>query len=154
VSLRTYESIFIVQPNATDDEVQTVVQGVEALITADGGAILTRDIWGKRRLSYEVKKFTEGIYILLRYQCPGALIKKLESHFKLHDEIIRFLNVYFDLKTLRMEEEQKKRTALAIQRAGAEGRRRDEDGDEDDDRPQRRGPRRRRDQDDDDDSDR
>ena len=147
MSLRTYESIFIVQPNATDDEVHTVVQGVENLITADGGAIAVRDIWGKRRLSYEVKKFTEGIYVLLRYQCPGSLIKKLESHFKLNDEIIRFLIVYFDEKTLRLEEEQKKRTAIAIQRAGAEGRRRDEDGD-DDDRPQRRGPRRRREQDD------
>ncbi len=145
--MRTYESVFIVQPNATDPEVQSVVQGVESLITADGGAIVKRDIWGKRRLSYEVKKFTEGIYVLLRYHCPGALIKKIESHFKLNDEIIRYLIVLFDEKTLRLEEEQKKRTALAIQRAGAEGQRRDEDGD-DDERPQRRGPRRRREQDD------
>ena len=151
MSLRTYESIFIVQPNATDDEVQSVVQGVENLITGDGGNIIVRDIWGKRRLSYEVKKFNEGIYVLLRYQCPGALIKKLENHFKLNDEIIRFINVYFDLKTLRLEEEQKKRTALAIQRAGAEGRRRDEDGDDEDERP-RRGPRRRREHEDEEDT--
>lgn len=151
MSLRTYESIFIVQPNATDDEVQSVVQGVENLITGDGGTIAVRDIWGKRRLSYEVKKFNEGIYVLLRYQCPGSLIKKLETHFKLNDEIIRFLNVYFDDKTLRLEEEQKKRTALAIQRAGAEGRRRDDEGDDEDERP-RRGPRRRREHEDEEDT--
>ncbi len=149
--MRTYESMFIVQPNATDDEVQSVVQAVEAIITGDGGAITTREIMGKRRLAYVVKKFAEGVFVLLRYQCPPSLIKKLESHFKLNDNIIRYLIVYFDAKTLRLEEEQKKRTALAIARAGAEGRRRDDDGDEED-RPQRRGPRRRRDQDDDDDS--
>jgi small subunit ribosomal protein S6 len=140
--------MFIVQPNATDEEVQSVVQAIEAMITQDGGAIVTREIMGKRRLAYEVKKFTEGVFVLLRYECLPSLIKKLESHFKLNDEIIRYLIVYFDAKTLRLEEEQKKRTALAIARAGAEGRRRDEDGDEDD-RPQRRGPRRRREQDDD-----
>jgi small subunit ribosomal protein S6 len=140
--LRTYESLFIVQPNATDEEVQSVVQGVESIVTQEGGAILVKDIWGKRRLSYEVKKFNEGIYVLLRYQCPGALIKKLESHLKLNDEVIRYITVYFDEKTLRLEDEQKKRTAIALERAAAEGRRAREEGDDDDDQP-RRGRRRR-----------
>lgn len=140
--MRTYESLFIVQPNATDEEVQSVVQGVESIVTQEGGAILVKDIWGKRRLSYEVKKFNEGIYVLLRFQCPASLIKKLENHLKLNDEIIRFITVYFDEKTLRLEEEQKKRTAVAMERAAAEGRRAREEGDDEDEQP-RRGRRRR-----------
>lgn len=149
--MKTYETLFIVQPNATDEEVQAAATGVETLVTGDGGAVTNKDVWGKRRLAYEVKKFTEGIYILMRFQSPGDSVKKLETHFKLNDEIIRYLVVAFDDQALRREEEQKGLTAAALERQNAEGRRGREDDDEEDERPQRggrRGPRRRDDDDD------
>jgi len=150
--LKTYETLFIVQPNATDDEVQAAATGVETLVSQDGGAVTVKDIWGKRRLAYEVNRFNEGIYILMRFQSPGDSVKKLETHFKLNDDIIRYLVIAFDEQMLRREEEQKALTAAALERQNAEGRRRGEDDDDDDedDRPQRgrRGPRRRDDDED------
>lgn len=149
--MKTYETLFIVQPNATEDEVQAVATGVETLVAQDGGAVTTKDIWGKRRLAYEVNRFSEGIYILMRFQGPGESVKKLETHFKLNDDIIRYLVIAFDEQMLKREEEQKGLTLAAIERQNAEGRRRGEDDDEEeDDRPQRggrRGPRRRDDDD-------
>jgi small subunit ribosomal protein S6 len=147
--------LFIVQPNATDEEVQAAATGVQSLVTQDGGAVTVKDIWGKRRLAYEVKKFNEGIYVLMRFQSPGDSVKKLETHFKLNDDIIRYLVVAFDDKLLRLEEEQKALTAAALARQNAEGRRRGEDDEEEDERPARgrggprRGPRRRDDDDED-----
>jgi small subunit ribosomal protein S6 len=102
VFLKTYETLFIVQPNATDDEVQAAATGVETLVTQDGGAVTVKDIWGKRRLAYEVNKFNEGIYVLMRFQGPGASVKRLETHFKLNDDIIRYLLIAFDDKLLRL----------------------------------------------------
>jgi len=148
--LKTYETLFIVQPNATDDEVQAAATGVETLVTSDGGAVTVKDIWGKRRLAYEVNRFSEGIYILMRFQSPGDSVKKLESHFKLNDDIIRYLVIAFDEQMLRREEEQKVLTAAALERQNAEGRKGGDDDDDDDDRPSRggrRGPRRRDDDD-------
>jgi small subunit ribosomal protein S6 len=146
VFLKTYETLFIVQPNATEEEVQAAATGVETLVTQDGGAVTVKDVWGKRRLAYEVKRFNEGIYVLMRFQSPGDSVKKLQSHFKLNDDIIRYLVIAFDEQMLRREEEQKALTAAALERQNAEGRRRSDD---DDDRPRggRRGPRRRDDDD-------
>lgn len=144
--MRTYEALYIVRPDAKDDEIQTIAKDVEGMVTSSGGTIVRSEIWGKRRLAYEVERFTEGVYILLRFQSPASFVKKLAEYFRLSEQVIRDLIVYFDEKTLRLEEEQKRRAEAEI-RASAAGRaERDEDDEEDD-----RRPRRGRDDDDDDD---
>lgn len=138
--MRTYEALYIVQPNATDDEVQTIDAGVQRLITEGGGSVVRSEIWGKRRLAYEVKRFQEGIYILVRFQCPSDAINKLKQYFKLTDDIIRDLVVQYNEQTLKLEQEQAQRDEiLAAQRAAAESRgETDSDDDDDDERPARR----------------
>jgi len=107
--LRTYEALYIVRPDLEDDEIQTIAQEVESLITAEGGTIVRSEIWGKRRLAYEVHKFTEGCYILVRFESLPSFVARLENHFRLTDSIIRYLVVYFTKRMLRLEASQKKR---------------------------------------------
>lgn len=136
--MRTYEALYIIQPDLEDDAVQTIAQGVDKLITDDGGAIVRSEIWGKRRLAYEVKKFSEGVYVLVRFDSDQKLVDILERHFRLTDEIIRFLVVHFDKKTLRLEAEQQRRTEAQTAARAAAG------GPHDGDAPRRRpdeGPR-------------
>ena len=161
-ALRTYEALYIVRPDLKDDEIQTVATEVESLIANNGGTIVRSENWGKRKMAYEVKKFTEGVYVLLRFQATAAFVARLSNHFRLSENIIRDLIVYFDEKTLRLEEEQKQRTEADLRASSARSDR-DRDDDDDDPRGRRRhdddddddGPprRRRRDRDDDDDSD-
>jgi small subunit ribosomal protein S6 len=146
--LRTYEALYIVKPELNDDEIQTIAKDVETLVTANGGTIVRSETWGKRKLAYEVKKQTEGVYILLRFDSNPEFVSKLENHFRLSENIIRDLVVYFDPQTLRLEEEQKQRVEAEIRNSAA-NRDRDDDDDDDDDRRPQRG--RRRDDDDDDD---
>ncbi len=137
--MRTYEALYIVQPNATDDEVQTIDAGVQRLITEDGGSVVRSEIWGKRRLAYEVKRFQEGVFILIRFQSGPDVITKLKQYFKLTDDIIRELVVLFDDKKLKLEVEQEQRNEkLAAQRAAAEARGDSDDDEDEDERPQRR----------------
>ncbi len=136
--MRTYEALYIVRPDIGDDEIQTVVDGVEKLITDSGGTIVRSETWGKRRLAYEVKKFSEGVYVLVRFQSETAFQDKLRAYFKLSEQIIRDLVVYFDEKTLRLEEEQLKRNQEQLANRGDKDR---DDDDDDDDGPRR--PRRR-----------
>jgi small subunit ribosomal protein S6 len=147
-ALRTYEALYIVRPDRSDDEVQTIAKQVESLVTNNGGAIVRSEIWGKRRLAYEVSHFTEGNYILLRFQSQAAFITRLENFFRLEEPIIRSLVVYFDEKMLRLEEEQKNRTEELIR---ANATRRAQEDDDDDDEPVGRRRDRDRDRDDDDD---
>lgn len=113
--MRIYEAIYIIQPEASEDEVEKVVQSVESLITEDGGTVVRVDVWGKRRLAYEVKGFHEGIYVLTRFECNPAFPKKLEDAIKLNESVIRYLVVHFDERTLRLEAEQARRNQAALE---------------------------------------
>ncbi|HOK09777.1 MAG TPA: 30S ribosomal protein S6 [Candidatus Hydrogenedens sp.] len=109
MSLRTYEALFIVSPEVEDDDVQAIARETENLVVKSGGVIVRSEVWGRRRLAYKVKKFTEGIYILIRFQSPPNFIARLENYFRLSEQIIRYIVVYFDEKTLRLEAEQEQR---------------------------------------------
>lgn len=141
--MRTYEALYIVQPTLGDDEIQTVAQGVEKLVTDNGGAIVRSEIWGKRRLAYLVKKFQEGVYVLLRFESPPDVVKKMREHFRLKDEVIRHIVVHFDEHTLRLEAEQEKRNQALQAARGATGYGRGRDDEDEEDRPRRRESARR-----------
>jgi small subunit ribosomal protein S6 len=145
--LRTYEALYIVKPDMKDDEIQTIATDVETLVTSSGGAIVRSETWGKRKMAYEVNKYSEGVYVLLRFQSPATFVGKLANHFRLTENIIRDIIVYFDDKTLRLEEEQKQRTEAELRANAARTADRDDDDDDDDDHRPQRG--RRRDEDDD-----
>ena len=129
--MRTYEALFIIHPEQGESEVQTIAKEVEDLITADGGSIVRSEIWGKRRLAYEVQRQNEGTYVLIRFESDPGFNLKLEGYFRLSETIIRSLVVLFDEKTLRLEAEQERRTAAAL---AAQSNSSDDD---DDDRPRR-----------------
>ena len=152
--MRTYEALYIVSPDLEDDAIQTIAKDVESLVVNHEGAVVRSEIWGKRKLAYEVKKRTEGVYVLLRFQANPDVVSKLESYFKLADAIIRSLIAHFDEHTLRLEAEQNQRREEELRSApaGRDGDRdRDRDGGRDGGRDRDRGPRRHRDDDDDDD---
>ena len=94
--MRTYEALYIVRPELEDEQIQTISTEVETLVTANGGSIVRSEIWGKRKLAYEVQKCTEGNYILLRFTGSPTFVARLETHFRLTDSIIRFMVVHFD----------------------------------------------------------
>lgn len=144
--MRTYEALYIVRPDVKDEDIQTIADEVIKLVTDNGGAIVRSEIWGKRKLAYEVKKLTEGVYVLLRFEADQALIPKLENYFRLSESVIRFLIVHFDEQTLRLEELQEKRREAQVQAMANRS-------EEDEDRPVSRRRSRSRDDDDDDDFD-
>lgn len=126
--MRTYEALYILSPELEEADIQTMANSFEKLVTDGGGAIVRSEIWGKRKLAYEVKKHTEGNYVLLRFTSNPEFIDKLEGQFTLNESVIRFMVVHFDERTLRLEAEQERRNQEALR---APGRNRDEDDDDD-----------------------
>mgnify|MGYP006278381593 CR=1 FL=1 len=140
--MRTYEALYIVNPELGDDDIQTVATQVETLVTSNGGTIVRSEIWGKRKLAYPVEKHTEGVYVLLRFEAEPSFAARLENHVKLAEPIIRYLLVHFDEHTLRLETEQERRREEDLRNStSSRGGRRDEDNEEE---PARAGARRRR----------
>jgi len=91
--LRDYEILFIVRPDLDDDKVQEVVKRVNTLIERAGGAAERTNLWGKRKLAYEVKHQKEGSYILQDFRIPPERIPELEAALKITEEVLRHLIV-------------------------------------------------------------
>lgn len=126
--MRTYEALFILHPETAEEAAQTIATEVETLITDNGGAIVRSEIWGKRRLAYQVEGHSEGIYVLIRFESDPAFQLKLEQSFRLNETVFRFIVVLFDVRTLRLEIEQAKRNEAIL---AAQSSSRDDDDDYD-----------------------
>jgi small subunit ribosomal protein S6 len=91
--LRDYEVLYIVRADLDDDKVQDAVKRVNTLIERSGGSPERTNLWGKRRLAYEVKHQKEGSYVLQDFQIDPPRIPELESALKITEEVLRHLIV-------------------------------------------------------------
>lgn len=98
---RTYEVMFIVRPDLTDEDLDKLVSTLESQVGTAGGTIKSVDKMGKRRLAYEVGTFTDGMYILFTIEGEGSLIKEVERRLRVQEQVIKFI-------TVRVDEEQKR----------------------------------------------
>lgn len=87
--MRLYETIFIIQPELSEEDAEEHIKRVENLITRLGGEILKAERWGKKRLAYEINKQRYGYYVLLRLRGDSAIIPELERHYRLTEGIMR-----------------------------------------------------------------
>jgi small subunit ribosomal protein S6 len=91
--LRDYEVLYIVRADLDDDKVQDIIKRVNTLIEKAGGSVERTNIWGKRKLAYEVKHQKEGAYVLQDFQIGPDHIPELESALKITEEVLRHLVV-------------------------------------------------------------
>jgi small subunit ribosomal protein S6 len=91
--LRDYEILYIVRPDLDDDQVHEAVGSVDKLIANLGGATVKTDIWGRRRLAYEVRHLREGQYVLTDFRIDPARVPEMEATLKISDTVFRHLIV-------------------------------------------------------------
>ena len=90
--MRKYEIIFIVRP-LEEEATNAVIDKFSKLIAANGGTIEKEDRWGKKRLAYEIKKETEGFYVLFYTTCEPACINECDRVMKITDEVLKHMIV-------------------------------------------------------------
>lgn len=94
--MRQYETMFILKPEFDKEQAQEIANRYANLITDKGGNVEKVSEWGKRRLAYEVKKYREGIYILIDFTADAEVEKELERNFKISEDVIRYLIIRKD----------------------------------------------------------
>src|SRR5262245_54705157 len=120
--MQKYETLYILEPQLSDEQVDEIVRTFEAVIPDHKGTVIKTDKWGKRKLAYRVGKHWEGHYVLYEYEGDGAIQRELERRMKIHDNVIRYLTTTIDP---RMAAE----LVRKAEREKAMGGRRDEMGD-------------------------
>jgi len=91
--LRDYEILYIVRPDLDEDQVHEAVGSVDKLIANLGGATVKTDVWGRRRLAYEVRHLREGQYVLTDFRIEPARVPEMEATLKISDTVFRHLIV-------------------------------------------------------------
>ncbi|RDV39785.1 30S ribosomal protein S6 [Lujinxingia vulgaris] len=97
--LREYETIYIVRPDAGEEEFARLRERVEGIIENEGGHLLKFDDWGQRKLAYEIhdksesRRFERGNYQYYRYLVGGNTVAEIERNLQLIDSVLKFLTV-------------------------------------------------------------
>ncbi len=91
--MRDYEVLYIVRADIDDEKVQDAVKRVNTLIERSGGAADRTNVWGKRKLAYDVKHQKDGSYVLQDFQLDPNRVPELEASLKITEEVLRHLIV-------------------------------------------------------------
>jgi small subunit ribosomal protein S6 len=118
---RKYELVYVVSPDANDDQVTDLHTQVDAIVQRMGGQLEKTDNWGRRKLAYEIGRHKEGTYVLETINGSGELMKEIDRRLKVTDLIIRHLVVRVDEEQEVVERARARRTETSRRRRVARG---------------------------------
>ena len=118
---RKYELVYVVSPEASDDQVADLHTQVEAIVQRLNGQIEKTENWGRRKLAYEIGRHKEGTYVLEVILGGGDLMKEIDRRLKVSDLIIRHLAVRVDEEQGVIERTRERRTETSRRRRVARG---------------------------------
>lgn len=114
--MRVYEELFIVRPDATEEEIDAYVEQVSSTITAAGGTVEKVEKWGVRKLAYRVAKRSEGFYVLIVFNAGAEVAKEVERRMRVTDMVMKFITVRVDERLKKIEKRRKAREKRAKRR--------------------------------------
>lgn len=91
--MRKYETIFIQNPTLDEEAINANIEKFKGIIENGGGTVDNVDVWGKRKLAYEINKMNEGFYTLVNFTASPELPKELDRVFRITDGIMRHIIV-------------------------------------------------------------
>jgi small subunit ribosomal protein S6 len=104
---RTYELMFIVRPDMTDEDLEKLTSTLSTQVTNAKGTVKTVEKMGKRRLAYTVGTFSDGIYVLFVIEGPGEMVYEMERRLRVAEPVIKFITVRVDVEQKRLDKVKK-----------------------------------------------
>ena len=118
---RKYELVYVVSPDATDEQVAELHTQVESIVQRMNGQLEKTDNWGRRKLAYEIGRHKEGTYVLEVINGDGELMKEIDRRLKVTDLVIRHLVVRVDEEQAVVERTRNERADTSRRRRVARG---------------------------------
>ena len=93
--MNCYETLFVVKPTLTEEEIASQIAKVKDVLTKEGAELVGTNDMGMRKLAYPVQKNDRGYYTVLFYKAEGTVINELERNLKINEDVIKFLTVKY-----------------------------------------------------------
>ena len=94
-----YETVFIARQDLSESQVKTITEGLEKILTENGGTIKKTEFWGLRTLAYKINKSRKGHYVLFQMDAPATALHEMERNIRLSEDIMRYISVKIDTIT-------------------------------------------------------
>ncbi len=94
--MNKYETVFILTPVLSDDQMKETVEKFKSVLTDNGAAIENEENWGLRKLAYPIENKNTGFYTLIEFEGDPTIVAKLETAFRRDEKVIRFLTFRLD----------------------------------------------------------
>ena len=94
--MNQYETVFILTPVLSDEQMKEAVAKFKKLLTDNGAEILNEEAWGLKKLAYNIHKKSSGFYALLEFKAEPTVVNTLETAFRRDEKVIRFITVKQD----------------------------------------------------------
>eukprot|EP00657_Telonema_sp_P-1_P003052 TRINITY_DN1717_c0_g1_i2.p1 TRINITY_DN1717_c0_g1~~TRINITY_DN1717_c0_g1_i2.p1 ORF type:complete len:135 (-),score=17.02 TRINITY_DN1717_c0_g1_i2:95-499(-) len=91
--MNNYETVFILNPVLSDDQMKDAVGSFEAVLKNNGAEVINVEKWGLKKLAYPIQHKSTGFYNLIEFKADTSLIKTLEVEFKRDEKVMRFLTI-------------------------------------------------------------
>ena len=112
--MRIYEELFILRPDAVEEEIDAYIEQIKTLITSSKGTVDKVEKWGVRKLAYRVEKRNEGFYILIQFSTESpALVKEVERRMRVTDSVMKWITVRTDEALKKLEKRKLQREKRA-----------------------------------------
>ncbi len=112
--MRIYEELFILRPDAVEEEIDAYIEQIKTLITSSKGTVDKVEKWGVRKLAYRVEKRNEGFYILVQFSTEStALVKEVERRMRVTDSVMKWITVRTDEALKKLEKRKLQREKRA-----------------------------------------
>ena len=112
--MRIYEELFILRPDAPEEEIDAYVDQVKTLITSSKGNVDKVEKMGVRKLAYRVEKRSEGFYVLIQFTTANAsLVKEIERRMRVTDVVMKWITVRIDEQLKKLEKRKAQREKRA-----------------------------------------
>lgn len=95
--MRNYELVYVLRPNLEEEAKEAVLEKVKSIIET-AGEVEKVDVWGNKKLAYEIEKLTEGFYVLVSFKSNTEVPKEIDRNLKIMDAAIRHMIVKLDEK--------------------------------------------------------
>ena len=105
--MNQYETVFILTPVLSDDQMKETVNKFKGLLTNGGAEILNEELWGLKKLAYPIQKKSTGFYVLIEFKAEPELIKKLETNYRRDEKVIRFQTVKLEKYAIEYAEKRR-----------------------------------------------
>ncbi len=105
---RQYETVLILTPLLTDEQVKETVKRFKELLEKEGAELIHQENWGLKKLAYPIDKKSTGFYHLFEFKASPEFITKWETEFKRDERVMRFLTVHLDKYGIEYNEKRNK----------------------------------------------